>query len=102
MAAIAAAIVALVAAVRGRRAHAGAILKRLGMAVVAYETLVLIVAAASPQRVLREGDPWCFDDCPSHPCPACQTRRRLISQVKGRIALFIESDRISAGAVVDR
>ena len=54
--------VALVTALRGRRVHAGAILKRLGAAVIAYEALVLIVAGASPQRVLQVGDPWCFDD----------------------------------------
>ena len=54
--------VALVTALRGRRSHAGAILKRWGASVAAYEALVLIVAGASPQRVLRVGDPWCFDD----------------------------------------
>ena len=62
LAAVATLGVALVTALRGRWVHAGAILKRLGAAAAAYEALVLIVAAASPQRVLQVGEPWCFDD----------------------------------------
>jgi hypothetical protein len=49
-------------AIRGQWRRAGSILKRLGIAAVGYIVLVLIVSAALPQRVLRIGDPWCFDD----------------------------------------
>jgi hypothetical protein len=53
---------AAVTAIRGQGIRAVAILKRLGVAIAAYLALVLIVAAATPQRVLKIGDPWCFDD----------------------------------------
>jgi len=49
-------------AIRGQWLRAGSILKRLGIAAVAYLVLGLIVSAALPQRVLNVGDPWCFDD----------------------------------------
>lgn len=49
-------------AIRGRWQRAGSILKRLGIAAIAYLVLVLLVSAALPQRVLGVGEPWCFDD----------------------------------------
>jgi hypothetical protein len=49
-------------AIRGQGRRAGSILKRLGIAAIAYLVLGLIVSAALPQRVLSVGDPWCFDD----------------------------------------
>ena len=62
LSALGALIAAAVWAMRGRRAHAVSILKRLGAATLAYLALVAIVSAARPQRVRRVGDPWCFDD----------------------------------------
>ena len=62
LAAIVSLVVAAGAAIGGRGAKALTILKRLGVAVAAYAALVLIVAAATPQKVLSVGDPWCFDD----------------------------------------
>jgi hypothetical protein len=62
LAAIVSLIVAAAAAIGGRGATAVAILKRFGVAVAGYIGLVLIVAAATPQKVLNIGDPWCFDD----------------------------------------
>jgi hypothetical protein len=55
-------ITASAAAIRGRWSRSGSILKRWGIAAAAYLALALIVGAASPQRVLSVGDPWCFDD----------------------------------------
>jgi hypothetical protein len=57
LAAIVSLVVAAGAAIAGRGAKAIAILKRLGVAVGAYFVLVLIVAAATPQKVLNIGDP---------------------------------------------
>lgn len=62
LAAIVSMVIAGAAAIRGHGAKAAAILKRLGVAAIAYLALVLIVAAATPQKVLKVGDPWCFDD----------------------------------------
>src|SRR5579871_4342200 len=62
LSALGASIAAAGSALTGRRAHALSILKRLGMAAIAYMALVAIVTAARPQRVLHIGDPWCFDD----------------------------------------
>ena len=62
LAAIAALVTAAAFAVGGRGDRSVAILKRLGMAVLAYAALVLIVAAATPQKIMQPGDPWCFDD----------------------------------------
>jgi len=62
LAAIASVVMAAAFAVGGRGDRAVAILKRLGMGVLAYAALLLIVAAATPQKIMQPGDPWCFDD----------------------------------------
>jgi len=62
LAAIVSLILAGAAVIRGQTAKARAILQRLGIATIAYLALVLIVAATTPQKVLKVGDPWCFDD----------------------------------------
>jgi len=55
-------ITAAVVALRGRRARALGILRRLAVSAIAYLAIVVLVALFSPQRVLNVGDPWCFDD----------------------------------------
>jgi hypothetical protein len=55
-------ITAAFRAVSGNRARAMGILRRLGMSAVAYIAIVAVVGVLSPRRVLRVGDPWCFDD----------------------------------------
>ena len=53
---------AAIAAIRGRREHALAILRKFGICAIAYLSIVVVVALFSPQRILDIGDPWCFDD----------------------------------------
>ena len=55
-------ITAAIMAIRGQRARALGILRRLGVSAIAYVAIVAVVGALSPQRILRLGDPWCFDD----------------------------------------
>jgi hypothetical protein len=85
-------ITAAVAAIRGRRAHAFVIVRKLGMCVVAYLTIVVLVALFSPQRVLNVGDPWCFDDwclsvqnvsrTPTSPLVSYNVSLRIFSQAR--------------------
>jgi len=53
---------ALVAALRGRSAHAKSKLGTLGICAGVYLALVLVVSAASSRKVYRVGVPQCFDD----------------------------------------
>lgn len=62
LAAIVSLVTAAAFAIGGRGARSLTILKRLGVAVLAYAALFVIVAGASPQKVMHPGDPWCFDD----------------------------------------
>jgi hypothetical protein len=55
-------MVAVAAAVRGRRGAAMTWLRRLGLGAGAYFGVVVIVSLASPQRVLGIGDDRCSDD----------------------------------------
>ncbi len=55
-------IAAAVAALRGRRARALAILGRLALGAVAYIGIVYLATALSKQPVLRVSDPQCSDD----------------------------------------
>jgi hypothetical protein len=55
-------IVALIAIVRGHRARALAILRRLVFGAVSYLGIVYIATAFSKEVVLRVGDPQCSDD----------------------------------------
>ena len=55
-------IAAAVAALRGRRARALTTLRTLGLCTIVYLAIVALVGFFSPQRILRVGDPWCFDD----------------------------------------
>jgi hypothetical protein len=62
LAAIVSLLTAGALAIGGRGDRAVAIMKRLGFGVLAYAALVVIVAAATPQKLMKPGDPWCFDD----------------------------------------
>jgi len=62
LASLATLVVAAVFATRGRRAQALRILLAYCVAAVAYLTTGIAVAYFKPQRVIRTGDPWCFDD----------------------------------------
>lgn len=65
-------LVALAAALRGRRARALVILRRLGIVAALYICVLLVVSALSPRRLLAIGDDQCSDDW----CIAAQTVRR--------------------------
>jgi hypothetical protein len=56
------ALIGFVSLFRGRRADAVRIFAHLGFATLLYLGVVAAVGYFSPQRVLRIGDPWCFDD----------------------------------------
>jgi hypothetical protein len=55
-------VVASVAALRGRRARALVLLRRLGVAAAVYFCMLLLVSALTPQRYLAIGDDQCSDD----------------------------------------
>jgi hypothetical protein len=55
-------ITAVVIALQGRSAQALRILRNFAMCAAVYLLTGLAVALFSPQRVIRLGDPWCFDD----------------------------------------
>jgi hypothetical protein len=55
-------VVAGLAALRGRRTRALAILGRLGLLVGVYLGIVMVVSLVSPRRVLNLGDEQCSDD----------------------------------------
>jgi hypothetical protein len=55
-------ITTAVLAVRGQFAHAGRILRRLGLGAGVYFAIVIVVSIFNPQRVYRVGDTQCFDD----------------------------------------
>ena len=55
-------LVALAAAIGGRPARAGAILRGLAVGLAAYLAIVAAVGLASPPRVWRVGERRCFDD----------------------------------------
>ncbi len=92
LAALAALAAAAVAALRGRGRRALAILRRLGISAAAYLAIVAATGFFSPQRVLRVGDPWCFDDwclsvesvtrAPAPPRAAYTVSLRLFSRAR--------------------
>jgi hypothetical protein len=53
---------AAVSAARGRCAQALKILRIYGICAAGYLAIGVAVAFLKPQRVIRAGDPWCFDD----------------------------------------
>jgi hypothetical protein len=55
-------VLAGVAALRGRRARAIALLRRLGLVAGVYLGIVILVSLVSPRRVLSIGDDQCSDD----------------------------------------
>jgi hypothetical protein len=59
---VAALVLAAVAALRGRRARAIAILRRMGIFAGLYLGIVILVSLVSPRRVLQVGEDQCWDD----------------------------------------
>ncbi len=55
-------VASAVAAVRGRGRAARTLLRRLGLAAIAYLGIVVIVSLASPRRIVHVGDDQCSDD----------------------------------------
>jgi hypothetical protein len=55
-------LTAAVVALRGKREQALRILRNFGLCAAIYLSAAIAVAYFSPQRVIRLGDPWCFDD----------------------------------------
>lgn len=62
LSAVGAGIVAIVAALRGRRQRAAAIARRLAIGVVAYFAVLTAVSIFSPQGSMPLGQPQCSDD----------------------------------------
>jgi hypothetical protein len=60
--AVVAGIVAIVAALRGRRLRAAAIARRLTIGIVAYFVVLIVVAILSPRRSMPLGQAQCSDD----------------------------------------
>jgi hypothetical protein len=54
--------VAAVFVVQGRLPRALSVLRSYCICAAAYVAIALAVAFLKPQRVMRIGDPWCFDD----------------------------------------
>src|SRR5579863_4229018 len=55
-------ITVTVLALRGRGAQAVAILRKFGICAGIYLATNVAFAAFAPQRIIRLGNPWCFDD----------------------------------------
>ena len=55
-------VLALVAAIQGKRAEALAKLRRLGICAALYAAVLLAVDLATPRKVYHVGDTQCFDD----------------------------------------
>jgi len=55
-------IVAIVAALRGRRQRAAAIARRLAIGIVSYFVVLIVVAILSPQHSMPLGQSQCSDD----------------------------------------
>jgi len=55
-------LIVLISLVRGRAAKALRILRWYAIGAVIYLLVGLAISLVRPQRTLRVGDPWCFDD----------------------------------------
>lgn len=55
-------VTAAAVALRGQRGRAVRILRRLAIGGAVYFAIVLVVALATPQKVVHVGSPQCFDD----------------------------------------
>jgi hypothetical protein len=64
------------AALRRRRAHAIALLRRLGILAAVYLAVLILVSLVSPRRVLNLGEEQCWDDW----CIAVTNTRRERAQ----------------------
>jgi hypothetical protein len=62
LSAVAALMVAVYQAIRGRARQAGGILLRLVIAAAVYLGIVVLVSVSSPRRVLQRGEERCFDE----------------------------------------
>src|ERR1700741_1553704 len=55
-------IAVVVLTFRGRRRQALTLVGVFGICVVSYLAAGVLISFAAPQRILRVGEPWCFDD----------------------------------------
>jgi len=89
---------ALVAGCRRQRNRALQILRNLGAGALAYLTVVALVGITAPQRVLRVGQPWCFDDW----CLSVESVRRTPAPPRVRyqvsLRVFSRARRVSQSA----
>lgn len=83
-------VMAATLAIRGHRARAGRLLRRLGLYLLLYLGLSVVVSYLRPQRVLSVGEPWCFDDwcltvdrVTEGPAGSYTTDLRLTSRARG-------------------
>lgn len=72
LAGIVTAVVALVAALRGRRARARALMRQMAIVAALYFGTLILVSAFTPQQVLAAGE----DDCSDDWCIAVMSARR--------------------------
>ena len=93
--AIGALIAATISGIRGRRAHALGILRRLAFCAVVYVAAVYVTTALSKEVVLRVGDPECDDDW----CIAVQgvkrTREKAVAQYEVTLRIFSRARRVA-------
>jgi hypothetical protein len=88
-------IVAVISAVRGRRARALAILSRLVFCTVAYLGIVYIATILSKQVVLRDGDPLCSDDWCIAVKRVKRTPRNAVTRYDVTLRIFSRARRVA-------
>ena len=90
-------VIVMTSVVRGRGANALKILRRYAVGATVYLLAGVVVSLVRPQRILRVGAPWCFDDW----CLTVEDVHKIPSQadITYQVALRIFS---RAGRVAQR
>jgi hypothetical protein len=82
---------AILAALRGRRARALALLRRLAIFAGVYLGIIILVSLLSPRRVLQVGDDQCWDDW-------CMTVTNVQRRPADSVTRYVVTIRISSRA----
>ena len=91
-------VVAAACFVRGARGRAFRILRLYAIVALAYLIAGLAVAFVTPQRVIRTGDPWCFDDWCLTVEKVSRTPGRLESTYRAELRIFSRAQRVAQRA----